>query len=159
MSDGVAMRKLGYTGASHYFSLPHRPPLLYPNTFARESHIDIMAAAAGVDPLDFRLRNLTDSKMRRVLTAAAERFGWKPAKMPSRRGWGIACGVDAGSYVASMAEVEVNKTTGAVQVKRVVCAVDMGLAINPEGARLQIEGCAYDGARLCIEGAYPFLGR
>jgi isoquinoline 1-oxidoreductase len=111
------------------------------NTFARESQIDIMAAKAGLDPLEFRMQNLTDKKMQRVLKAVAERFGWKPGKAPSGRGCGIACGTDAGTYVATMAEVEVDKATGNVVVKRVVCAQDMGLAINPEGAMIQMEGC------------------
>jgi isoquinoline 1-oxidoreductase len=111
------------------------------NTFARESQMDIMAAKVGLDPLEFRMQNLTDQKMQRVLKTAAERFGWKPGKAPSGRGCGIACGTDAGTYVATMAEVEVDKATGNVKVKRVVCAQDMGLAINPDGATIQMEGC------------------
>jgi CO/xanthine dehydrogenase Mo-binding subunit len=99
-----------------------------------------MAAKAGIDPLEFRLKNLSDEKMRAVLKAAADKFGWKPAKSPSGRGFGIACGIDAGTYVAAIAEVEVNKNSGEVKVKRVVCAQDMGLAINPEGAKIQMEG-------------------
>lgn len=127
---------------SHPFSTgPWRAPGNSTNTFARESQIDIMASKAQVDPLEFRIRNLEDKKMQRVLTTAAGKFGWKPAKAPSGRGYGIACGMDAGSYVAAFAEVEVDKTTGNVQVKRVVCAQDMGLAINPEGAAIQVEGC------------------
>ena len=110
------------------------------NTFARESHIDIMAAKAGLDPLEFRMQNLVDKKMQRVLKTAAERFGWKPGKAPSGRGCGIACGIDAGAYVATMAEVDVDKATGHIKVGRVVCAQDMGLAINPEGATIQMEG-------------------
>jgi CO/xanthine dehydrogenase Mo-binding subunit len=118
-----------------------RAPANNTNTFARESQIDIMAAKAGLDPLDFRLQNLTDQKMQRVLKAVAEKFGWKPGKAPSGRGWGIACGTDAGTYVATMAEVEVDKATGNVKVKRVVCAQDMGQVVNPEGAAIQMEGC------------------
>jgi len=82
--------------------------------------------------------------MIRVLQAAAKKFGWKPAKPPSGRGYGIATGIDSGTYVAHMAEVEVDKKTGHVQVKRVVCAQDMGLSINPEGAKIQMEGCIYE---------------
>jgi nicotinate dehydrogenase subunit B len=118
-----------------------RAPANNTNTFARESQIDIMAAKAGMDPLEFRLQNLTDKKMQRVLKAVAEKFGWKPGKAPSGRGCGIACGIDAGTYVATMAEVEVDKTSGNVKVKRIVCAQDMGLVINPEGAAIQMEGC------------------
>jgi CO/xanthine dehydrogenase Mo-binding subunit len=99
-----------------------------------------LAAKLGVDPVEFRLKNLSDERMRRVLEAAAKKFGWTPAQAPSKRGYGVACGTDAGTYVAHMAEVAVDKTTGKVQVKRVVCAQEMGLCVNPEGARLQMEG-------------------
>jgi len=100
-----------------------------------------MAAAAGIDPVEFRLKNLTDAKMLGVVKAAAERFGWTPAKAPSKRGYGVACGIDAGTSVATIAEVAVDAKTGKVQVKRVVCAQDMGIVINPEGAKIQMEGC------------------
>lgn len=110
------------------------------NTFARESHIDIMASKAEIDSLEFRLKNLTDKRMIMTLQAAAKKFGWTSSKSPSGRGFGIACGIDSGTYVAIIAEVEVNKTSGHVQVKRVVCAQDMGLVINPAGAKLQVEG-------------------
>src|SRR3989304_5596022 len=79
--------------------------------------------------------------MKEVLRAAAKKFGWKPAKGPSRRGYGIACGMDAGTFVATIAEVAVDKATGDVKVKRVVCAQDMGLVVNPAGATIQVEGC------------------
>jgi CO/xanthine dehydrogenase Mo-binding subunit len=78
--------------------------------------------------------------MRRVLQAAATAFGWKPAPAPSGRGYGLACSIDAGTYVASMAEVKVDPATGRVKVLRIVCAQDMGIVVNPEGARMQIEG-------------------
>lgn len=118
-----------------------RAPANNTNTFARESQIAMMASKAGIDPLEFRLRHLQDKKMVRVLKTAAEKFGWTSAKAPSGRGYGIACGIDSGTYVATIAEVEVDKKSGHVQVKRVVCAQDMGLSINPEGATIQMEGC------------------
>jgi CO/xanthine dehydrogenase Mo-binding subunit len=110
-------------------------------TFARESHIDILANKAGVDPLEFRMKHLSDPRMRGVLDAVAKQFGWKPGRTPSGRGVGVACGVIYGTYVATMAEVGVNKSTGEVAVKRVVTAVDPGTVVNPEGARQQVEGC------------------
>jgi len=110
------------------------------NVFATESQIDLMAAAAGVDPLQFRLQNLTDDRMRRVLMGAASAFGWQPAAAPSGRGVGIACVIDAGTHVATMAEVRVDSASGKITVLRIVCAQDMGLVVNPEGARMQIEG-------------------
>jgi len=118
-----------------------RAPNNNTNTFARETQIDIMAAASGIDPLEFRLRNLKDEKMTGVLRAVAERFGYTPGKLPSGRGIGMACGTDAGTWVAFMAEVEVDRSTGTVKVKRLACAQDMGLCVNPQGALIQMEGC------------------
>ena len=119
---------------------PWRAPGANMNVYAAESQMDIMAAAAGADPLEFRLRHLTDPRMRTALQTAAEAFGWKAAVGPSGRGFGIACSTDAGTYVATMAEVAVDATSGQVRVKRIVCAQDMGIVVNPDGARMQIEG-------------------
>ena len=130
------------TNNMHPFAIgPWRAPGANANVFARESHIDVLAAKVGVDPVEFRMNNLVDARMKRVLQAAAEKFGWTPAVAPSKRGVGVSCGIDAGTYVAAMAEVKVNASTGAVQVVRVVCAQDMGVLVNPEGAKQQIEGC------------------
>jgi len=128
------------------------------NTFGRESHINMMAEKAGMDPVEFRLKNLTDERMIRVLKAAAEKFGWKPAKLPSGRGLGVSCGIDSDTYVAHIAEVAVDENTGQVQVKRVVCAQDMGLAINPEGATIQVEGCITMGLGYALTEEVRFRG-
>ena len=129
------------SGSSHPVGTgPWRAPATNTNSFARESQIDIMACRVGKDPVEFRLAHLKDARMRRVLEAAASKFGWKPSKAPSGRGYGVACGIRSGAYVATMAEAEVDKSTGNVQVKRVVHAQDMGLVINPEGATQQVEG-------------------
>jgi len=172
----------GQRGSEHFYSIPHyrtmtygsswgtrpgthpfatgawRAPANNTNTFARESQIDIMAAGAGMDPLEFRLQNLTDEKMRQVLEAAAKAFGWKPGRAPSGKGHGIACGIDAGTYVATMAEVDVDRETGQVKVKRVVCAQNMGLAINPEGAAMQMEGCITMGLGYALKEDIHFKG-
>jgi nicotinate dehydrogenase subunit B len=120
---------------------PWRAPNNNTNTFAREVQIDIMAAAAGIDPLEFRLKNLKDEKMIACLRAVAEKFGYTAAKTPGGRGIGIACGIDAGTWVAHMAEVKVDKTSGKVKVVRIAVAQDMGLCVNPEGSTIQMEGC------------------
>ena len=120
---------------------PWRAPNNNTNTFARESHTDIMAAAAGIDPLEFRLKNLRDNKMIACLKAVAEKFGYKPGKALEGNGIGIAVGTDAGTWVAMIAEIKVDKTTGKVEVLRITCAQDMGLCVNPEGATIQMEGC------------------
>jgi isoquinoline 1-oxidoreductase len=125
----------------HPFAVgPWRAPSVNTNTFARESHIDTLASKLGRDPLEFRLSNLSNPRMRRVLLAATSQFGWKPAPAPSGRGAGLACGIYSGTYVATVAEVAVNKNTGNVQVKRVVCAQDQGMTVNPDGSRQQMEG-------------------
>jgi isoquinoline 1-oxidoreductase len=148
----------GQPGSHPFGTGPWRAPANNTNTFARESQIDILAAAAEKDPLEFRLKNLKDTRMIRVLKAAAEKFGWTPAKAPSGRGHGIACGIDAGTYVAHMCEVEVDRKTGHVQVKRVVCAQDMGLSINPEGAKIQMEGCVTMGLGYALTEDIHFKG-
>jgi nicotinate dehydrogenase subunit B len=172
----------GERGAAHFYNIPnHRtasrgsgfggPASAHPfatgawrapgnntNTFARESHIEMLAAAAGIDPVEFRLKNLTDEKMIRVLKTAADKFGWKSAKGPSKRGYGVACGIDAGTYVAAIAEVAVDKAEGTIQVKRVVCAQDMGEVINPEGAMIQMEGCITMGLGYTLTEEVHFKG-
>ncbi len=148
----------GSTGAHPFGTGPWRAPANNTNTFARESHIDIMASKASIDPVEFRLKNMKDERMRRVLKAAAEKFGWTPSKTPSSRGFGVACGIDSGTYVAHIAEVEVDRQTGSVQVKRVVCAQDMGIVVNPEGAILQIEGCITMGLGYALSEEIRFKG-
>jgi nicotinate dehydrogenase subunit B len=128
------------------------------NIFARESHIDIMAAKAGMDPLEFRLRNLTDARMIRVVRAAAEKFGWKAAKLPSGRGCGMVCLDYLGTYVAAMAQIAVNREDGRIKVERIVHAQDMGPVINPEGARMQIEGGITMGLGYCLSEEIHFSG-
>ena len=137
---------------------PWRAPGANLNVFARESQIDIMAARAGTDPLEFRLKNTSDPRMRRVLQAAAEGFGWKKALGVTGRGCGIACGIDAGTYVALAAEVGVDKATGIVEVKRIFCAQDMGQVVNPDGARMQMEGCITMGLGYSLSETLRFKG-
>jgi len=101
---------------------------------------------------------MKDERMRRVLKAAAEKSGWSPGKAPSGRGLGVACGIDSGTYVALIAEVQVDEQTGSVQVKRVVCAQDMGIVVNPEGAIIQIEGCITMGLGYALTEEIRFKG-
>ncbi len=126
------------------------------NVFARESHIDIMAAKLKMDPLEFRLKNCSEPRVRRVLEMAAKSFGYTGAVSPSRRGYGIAVGLDAGSYVAEIVEVKVDK--GNVTVKRIVAVQDMGVAVNPEGARMQMEGCIMMGLGYALMEDIQFKG-
>jgi len=137
---------------------PWRAPGAGTNVFGRESQIDIMAAAAKIDPLEFRLRNLTDKRARRVLQAAADAFGWKAAPGPSGQGRAIAFAEDAGTFCALAAEVAVDKKTGEIKVKRVVAAQDMGLVINPDGAKMQMEGCIAMGLGYVLTEELNFRG-
>ena len=134
-----------------------RAPSVNSNTFGRESHIDVMAAKAGIDPVEFRLKNLTDARMRRVLETAAKQFGWKAGKAPSGRGVGVACGIYSNSHNATMAEVSVG-TDGRVQVKRVVIALDAGVVLNPDGLRQQAEGAVVMGMGMALSEQLRFRG-
>jgi len=132
----------GNQGAMHPFKVgPWRAPGANANVWAREVHIDTLAAKVRMDPVEFRRLNLKNPRMLRVLDACVKKFGWTPKPGPSKRGFGVALGEDAGTYVAHMAEVKVNPATGAITVVRVVCAQDMGVVVYPEGALTQMEGC------------------
>jgi nicotinate dehydrogenase subunit B len=108
-------------------------------TFARESHIDVTAFSAGIDALEFRLNNLNNQDMLATLKLAATTFGWNRKKAEGF-GYGIALGEDAGTCVAIIAEVFVDKKTGIVKPIKIVCAQDMGQVVNPHGATVQTEG-------------------
>lgn len=111
------------------------------NHFARESHMDELAHAVAMDPLEFRLKNLTDARLRAVFEAAAHNFGWGQQKSSPTRGFGIAGGVEKGGYVATCAEVELDSATGGVKIRRVVEAFECGAVVNPDGLRNQVAGC------------------
>jgi nicotinate dehydrogenase subunit B len=116
------------------------------NHFARESHMDDLAHAVGMDPLAFRLKNLRDDRLTAVLEAAAHRFGWglHAAVEGVVRGRGLACGVEKGGYTALCAEVEV-APGGAVHVRRIVVAFECGAIVNPEGLNNQVSGAVVQG--------------
>jgi isoquinoline 1-oxidoreductase len=143
----------------HPFAVgPWRAPGANMNVYAAESQMDLMAAAAGVDPVEFRLRHLTDPRMRSTLQAVATAFGWKAKQGPSGRGVGVACSIDAGSYVATMAEVAVDSKSGEIHVQRIVCAQDMGVVVNPDGAKMQIEGGLTMGLGYALAEELQFRG-
>lgn len=110
-------------------------------TFARESQIDIMAHSIGMDPLEFRIKNMNNERALNSLKVAAEKFGWSKTKPPKGTGRGIAVGFDAGTYVTIILEAKVDLQTGRVKVTRAVVGQDMGQVINPQGTRIQAEGC------------------
>jgi len=95
-----------------------------------------------------------------VLRAVARAAGWQPRPFPARdgRGRGIACGIDVGTYAAHVAEVTVDRATGAVKVERVVCAQDMGIVVNPDGAKMQTEGAIMMGLGYALSEGLRFEG-
>lgn len=132
-----------YASASPLRTTHLRDPNGPAGTFAAESFMDELAAAAGADPIQFRLRHTADPRAKAVLQAVAERVKWDSRPSPKRggngTGRGIALALRAGTYVATVAEVEVNARTGAVRVRRLVCAHDCGLIINPGALRGTIQ--------------------
>ena len=115
----------------------------YANVFALESFVDELAAAAGVDPVEFRLRHTTDMRARAVIEAAAQRAGWRAsARGDGSRGRGFAFAKykNLACYCAVVADAEIDRATGRVRVTRVVSAVDAGQIVNPDGVVNQIEG-------------------
>jgi isoquinoline 1-oxidoreductase len=115
------------------------------NHFARETHMDTLAHVASMDPLQFRLNNLADQRMRAVLEAGAEAFGWPRQRSAEGQGFGVAAGNEKGSYVATFAEISVDRKAGVVQVKKLVEAFECGAIVNPDGLRNQVVGAIIQG--------------
>jgi nicotinate dehydrogenase subunit B len=115
----------------------------YHNVFSIESFMDELAALAGADPVEFRLKHLDDQRGRDVIEKAAQGFGWKrDQKPPPDRGYGFAFAryKNLAAYCAIASEVEVNRETGRPRLVRAVAAVDSGQVVNPDGLINQIEG-------------------
>ncbi|HEX5085398.1 MAG TPA: molybdopterin cofactor-binding domain-containing protein [Blastocatellia bacterium] len=115
------------------------------NHFAREVHVDELAASLKMDPLEFRLKNLKDERLRAALEAAAKAFGWGKSKPAANHGFGIAGGFEKGGYVANCAEVAVDPAGGKVRIVRVVTAFECGAIVNPDGLKHQVEGSVIQG--------------
>ncbi len=128
------------------------------NTFARESHMDIMAHRIGMDPYEFRLKNMGNKRAMRSLKVAADKFDWSGWKPEPGKGRGIALGIDAGTYVTIIAEVKVDTSTGEVKVTRAVVGQDMGQVVNPEGTAIQAEGCVNMGLGYTLTEDIEFEG-
>jgi CO/xanthine dehydrogenase Mo-binding subunit len=126
-----------------------RSPAQFQVTFAMESFMDELAAMARIDPIQFRLRHLTDPRMIELLKAVARAAGWRtrPSPKPGARssratvvtGRGVAISLRNGTYNAEIAEVEVNRATGKVRVRRIVAGQDNGLTVNPCAVKLHME--------------------
>ena len=115
------------------------------NHFARETHMDSLAHGAVMDPLEFRLKNLADPRMRVVLEAGAKAFGWPRQKTEEGQGFGIAAGSEKSSYVATFAEVFVDRKKKSVTVKKLLEVFECGAIVNPDGLRNQVVGAVIQG--------------
>jgi nicotinate dehydrogenase subunit B len=129
------------------------------NIFAIESFMDELARAAGSDPLAFRLAHLRDPRAQAVLQAAADKAEWAPGKKgDGQRGRGLAfCRYKSiGMYAAAVVDVEVDRKTGVIRVPRVVMAADVGLVVNPDGAKNQLEGGIVQAVSLTLKEQVAF---
>jgi isoquinoline 1-oxidoreductase len=125
------------------------------NHFARESHIDELAHAVGIEPLQFRLHNLKTERLSAVLEAAAKQFGW--GKKPEvGHGFGIAGGTEKGSYVATCAEVVGDTAKDEMKIIRLVTAFECGAILNPDGLKNQVEGAVIMGLGGALSEAIDF---
>lgn len=146
----------------------------YVNVFSTESFVDELARAANADPVQFRLKQLSDPRAQDVVRLAADKFGWAAWKRRAGigRGFAFARYKNLAAYCAIAAEVQVLRDSGEVRVLRVVAAVDSGEIVNPDGIRNQIEGgivqasswtlaeeASFDRTRITSRdwGGYPIL--
>ena len=113
------------------------------NNFARESFMDELAAAAGADPLGFRLAHLENRRLRAVLEKAAREFGWaaRRKQVTPERGVGLACGTEKDSVVAACVEVSLDRSKGRIQVTEICEAFECGPILNPANLLSQVQGC------------------
>jgi nicotinate dehydrogenase subunit B len=164
--NSIPLYKIPSMRVMHRFipSMPIRVSALrglgaYTNVFAIESFMDELARAAGADPVQFRLKHLEDPRAREVISLAAERFGWEAAAklgLGKGRGFAFARYKNLAAYAAIALEVEVERETGAIQIGRVVAAVDSGQAVNPDGIRNQIEGAIVQSASWTLYESVTF---
>ena len=119
------------------------------NVFAIESLMDELAVLAGVDPVEFRLRHVSDARFAAVMRLVAERSGWTRHPAETGRGLGFACTVFDHTYIAQVADVSVDADSR-LRIHKLWCAVDPGLVINPDGVRNQIEGAMMQGASFSL---------
>lgn len=133
------------------------------NHFARECHMDELANAVKLDPLEFRLKNIKDQRLRAVLEAATKAFGWSKTKAVAGHGFGLACGFEKGSYIATCAEVAIepdakDRKNSQVRIVRVVEAFECGAVVNPLQLKNQIEGAIVQAIGGALFEAIQFAG-
>lgn len=164
----------GAAGLFTPYDVPHRRELFQPadsplpqgsyralaataNNFARESHLDEIAAELDIDPLELRLRHLRDTRLKDTLTAVTRHIGWPPTARQDGHGTGIACGIEKDGRVATAAEVVVD-SDGTLHVLRIVTAFDCGAVVDPQGLRNQVTGATIMGLGGALFEAIQFEG-
>jgi nicotinate dehydrogenase subunit B len=152
----------GSAGIRTYYEIPNQRIVFHPvrsplrqgsyralaataNHFARESHMDELANALKMDPLEFRMKNLKNERLRAVFESAAEKFGWGKRKAAAGEGFGMGGGYEKLGNIATFVEVNVDRKSGAVKVVRVVSAFECGAIVNPDNLRNQVEGSNVQG--------------
>jgi nicotinate dehydrogenase subunit B len=152
----------GSAGIRTYYNIPNQRIVFQPthsplrqgsyralaataNHFARESHMDELAHAVKMDPLEFRMKNLKDERLRAVFEAAAKNFGWGKPKTAPGQGFGMGGGYEKLGNVATFVEVHVDRKSGNVKIARVVTAFECGAVVNPDGLRNQVAGANVQG--------------
>lgn len=152
----------GSAGIRTYYEIPNQRIVFHParsplrqgsyralaataNHFARESHMDELAHAVRIDPLEFRMKNLRNERLRAVFQAAADKFGWGKRKTTASLGFGMGGGYEKLGNIATCAEVAVDRASREVKVVRIVSAFECGAIVNPDNLRNQIEGANVQG--------------
>jgi nicotinate dehydrogenase subunit B len=152
----------GSAGIRTYYEIPNQRIVFHParsplrqgsyralaataNHFARESYMDELASALKMDPLEFRMKNLRNERLRAVFQAAADKFGWGKQKAEPGRGFGMGGGYEKLGNIATFAEVNVDRKAKAVKVVRIVSAFECGAIVNPGDLRNQVEGSNVQG--------------
>jgi nicotinate dehydrogenase subunit B len=152
----------GSAGIRSYYEIPNQRIVFHPvrsplrqgsyralaataNHFARESHMDELAHALKMDPLEFRMKNLKNERLRAVFQAAADKFGWGKQQSAPGQGFGMGGGYEKLGNIATFAEVHVDRNSGAVKVTRIVSAFECGAVVNPGNLRNQVEGSNVQG--------------
>ena len=152
----------GSAGIRTYYEIPNQRIAFHParsplrqgsyralaataNHFARESHMDELAHALKMDPLEFRLKNLKNERLRAVFEAAADKFGWRRRQSAPGHGFGMGGGYEKLGNVATFVEVRIDRKSGSVKVLRIVSAFECGAIVNPDNLRNQIEGANIQG--------------
>jgi nicotinate dehydrogenase subunit B len=147
----------GPSGVTTPYDVPHQRigfrPTKYPlrqgsyralaataNFFARESAMSELAHMAGIDPLQFRLNQLSDKRLKAVFEASAMKFGWPRKKSTPGQGFGIGGGIEKAGRIATCAEVFVDPKDGSVHLKHIVVAFECGAIVNPDGLENQVSG-------------------